>query len=71
MITCHVPAVRIPHRDVPGTTRDAAMANERLRAAILRQGLTLEELAELVQVDAKTVERWVGGQVPYLRAADR
>src|SRR3954469_24672156 len=44
-----------PSRDVPGTTRDGAMANERLRAAILRQGLTPDELAELVQVDAKTV----------------
>jgi transcriptional regulator with XRE-family HTH domain len=43
------------------------MANERLRAAILRQGLTPDELAELVQVDAKTVERWVGGRIPYRR----
>lgn len=43
------------------------MANERLRATLLQRGLTPDRLAELVEVDAKTVERWVGGRVPYRR----
>ena len=44
------------------------MANERLRATLLQRGLTLEQLAEQVEVDAKTVERWIGGRVPYRRS---
>lgn len=43
------------------------MANERLRATLLQRGVTPDRLAELVEVDAKTVERWVGGRVPYRR----
>lgn len=43
------------------------MANERLRAALLQRGETLESLAQLVEVDPKTVERWIGGRVPYRR----
>src|SRR5580693_8978524 len=42
------------------------MANERLRALLLERGETLGKLAEAVQVDAKTVERWITkGRVPY------
>lgn len=41
------------------------MANDRLRSAMLAQGLTADSLAELVGVDGKTVERWVGGRIPY------
>ncbi len=44
------------------------MANERLRATLLQRGLTLDQLAEQVEVDAKTVERWIGGRVPYRRS---
>jgi transcriptional regulator with XRE-family HTH domain len=43
------------------------MANERLRAALLQQGETPESLAEFLGVDPKTVERWVGGRLPYRR----
>lgn len=43
------------------------MANERLRATLLQRGITPDRLAELVDVDAKTVERWVGGRRPYRR----
>jgi transcriptional regulator with XRE-family HTH domain len=43
------------------------MANDRLRAAILTTGVTIAELAELTGVDPKTVERWVGGRLPYRR----
>jgi transcriptional regulator with XRE-family HTH domain len=42
-------------------------ANERLRAALLQQGHTLESLAAAVGVDPKTVERWIGGRTPYRR----
>lgn len=40
------------------------MANERLRAAILENGLTAPALASDLGVDIKTVERWVNGRVP-------
>jgi transcriptional regulator with XRE-family HTH domain len=42
------------------------MPNERLRALLLERGETPDKLAEAVQVDPKTVERWVTkGRVPY------
>lgn len=41
------------------------MENERLRAAITRSGLTLEEFADIVGVDVKTVQRWLRGRKPY------
>jgi hypothetical protein len=42
------------------------MANERLRALLLERRVTTAKLADAVQVDAKTVERWiVAGRVPY------
>ncbi|MEC3994474.1 XRE family transcriptional regulator [Actinacidiphila sp. DG2A-62] len=44
------------------------MPNERLRAALLERGLTLDELATAIDVDPKTVERWVTtGRTPYRR----
>jgi transcriptional regulator with XRE-family HTH domain len=43
------------------------MANERLRAALLEQGLTPAALAAELGVDSKTVERWIGGRTPYRR----
>ncbi len=42
------------------------MPNERLRALLLERGETPAKLAEAVQVDAKTVERWITkGRIPY------
>src|SRR6185437_1374778 len=41
------------------------MPNERLRAALLENGLTPAALAEHLGVDHKTVERWIGGRLPY------
>ena len=42
------------------------MPNERLRALLLERGETPAKLAEAVQVDAKTVERWITkDRVPY------
>ena len=43
------------------------MANERLRTALLQRGLTPSELADTVGVDPKTIERWIGGRIPYRR----
>jgi transcriptional regulator with XRE-family HTH domain len=43
------------------------MPNERLRAALLENGLTLAAVADELGVDMKTVERWVGGRTPYRR----
>ena len=42
------------------------MSNERLRGAILGAGLTLSDVATHIEVDPKTVERWVStGRVPH------
>jgi transcriptional regulator with XRE-family HTH domain len=41
------------------------LSNERLRAALLRKGMTPAQLAEQLAVDMKTTERWIGGRVPY------
>lgn len=51
------------------------MSNERLRAAIHHAGLSVDQLALQVQVDTKTVRRWInGGRTPRqmyrLRVAD-
>ena len=43
------------------------MSNERLRAAILESRLAVSRVAELVEVDPKTVHRWLGGRVPHPR----
>jgi transcriptional regulator with XRE-family HTH domain len=42
------------------------MPNERLRAALLERGMTPAALANAVQVDPKTVERWItASREPY------
>ncbi|MER7172649.1 helix-turn-helix transcriptional regulator [Streptomyces mesophilus] len=44
------------------------MSNERLRSALLAQNMTVQQLAEEIQVNPKTVERWITqGKVPYRR----
>ncbi len=43
------------------------MANENLKIALQRAGLTAEQFAEIISVDPKTVQRWVGGRTPYAR----
>ena len=44
------------------------MANERLRRAILDAGLSMQDVAAEVGIDAKTVERWITtGRVPHPR----
>lgn len=44
------------------------MPNERLRALLLERQITPSALADELQVDRKTIERWiVSGRVPYRR----
>lgn len=44
------------------------MANERLRAALLERGVTPDQLAAAVEVDVKTIERWITrNRTPYRR----
>ncbi|MFC0109842.1 DUF5919 domain-containing protein [Kibdelosporangium aridum] len=44
------------------------MPNDRLRDALLRNGLTPTQLAAAIDVDPKTVERWITrGRTPYQR----
>ncbi len=48
------------------------MANDRLRDSLLRLGITPEQLAEQLEVDPKTVERWITtGRSPYPRHRHR
>src|SRR3954464_4575831 len=47
--------------------RRGAMKNERLRSAMLERGVTPTNLADLLEVDPKSVERWISGRTPYRR----
>jgi transcriptional regulator with XRE-family HTH domain len=48
-----------------------AMVNERLRRAIHRAGLDVQALAAATEVSTKSVERWLGGSIPYPRTRYR
>ena len=41
--------------------------NERLRVAMTAKSMEIENLARLVSVDPKTVQRWLGGRLPHPR----
>jgi transcriptional regulator with XRE-family HTH domain len=43
------------------------MPNDRLRTAMLERGVTPASLAASLDVDPKTVERWLTGRTPYRR----
>lgn len=43
------------------------MANENLRAALGQADMSPDELARIVQVDVRTVRRWLSGGTPYPR----
>jgi transcriptional regulator with XRE-family HTH domain len=46
--------------------------NERLRAALLKAGLSIDELAAVTDVDPKTCQRWVTkGRTPHRVNAKR
>ncbi|MCM2390922.1 helix-turn-helix domain-containing protein [Streptomyces albipurpureus] len=41
--------------------------NERLHSVLAQRGIPPESLAEICEVDPKTVSRWLGGRVPHAR----
>jgi hypothetical protein len=41
--------------------------NERLRAAMAAKGMEIETLARMVDVNPKTIQRWLGGRLPHPR----
>lgn len=43
------------------------MPNDRLRSAMKARHLTIAAVAEHLRVENKTVERWLGGRLPYAR----
>jgi len=43
------------------------MANDRLRTALTEAELTTEDLARKVEVDPKTVQKWLAGRTPHPR----
>jgi transcriptional regulator with XRE-family HTH domain len=47
--------------------REALAVNETLRRALLRARLSEDDVAARLQVDPKTVRRWLEGRVPYPR----
>jgi transcriptional regulator with XRE-family HTH domain len=47
------------------------LENEQLRTAITGAGLSLDEFADIVQVDVETVRRWLAGRTPYPRHRTR
>lgn len=49
----------------PASCLGVTMSNERLRAAMIEGGLTAGLVAERLQVDPKTVKRWLGGRIPH------
>jgi transcriptional regulator with XRE-family HTH domain len=52
---------------VLSSRREALAVNETLRRALLRARLSEDDVAARLQVDPKTVRRWLEGRVPYLR----
>ena len=43
------------------------MADSAFKTAFERAGMTREQFAEIVEVDPKTVQRWISGRTPYKR----
>lgn len=51
---------------VPGLRLHKAV-NERLHSVLAQRGVSPEALAEVCEVDPKTVGRWLGGRIPHAR----
>ncbi len=47
------------------------LGNDNLRAALQHVGLQPDDLAQIVEVDVKTVRRWLSGRPPYPRHRGR
>ena len=61
---------RLTMSNVPNDLWGVALPNERLRAALARDGWTVSAFAEAVEVDPKTVERWITKErTPHRRIA--
>src|SRR5450755_2185355 len=43
------------------------MANDTLRATLQAAGMQPDDLADLVEVDVRTIRRWLTGRSPYAR----
>ena len=43
------------------------MTNDRLRSAMAKVGVGIDQVAGATGVDPKTVQRWIGGRVPHAR----
>ena len=59
-VFCKTPA----NEHLPGKR---PVSNERLKTAMDTAAITADELAERVDVDPKTIERWVSGRTPHRR----
>lgn len=44
-----------------------AAVNDRLRTVLVQRGISPDALAEICEVDPKTVSRWLGGRIPHAR----
>ena len=53
---------------MPPKTRKAAMTSEELRRIIAKTGLTQEEFAGKLEVNRRTIIRWLNGDIPISRA---
>jgi lambda repressor-like predicted transcriptional regulator len=47
------------------------VVNERLKAAMTRAGMEPDQLAALIEVEVKTIRRWLAGTIPYPRHRTR
>ena len=52
---------------IAASPRREHVANDNLRAALQQTGLAPDDLAQIVQVDVRTVRRWLSGGTPYSR----
>jgi transcriptional regulator with XRE-family HTH domain len=43
------------------------VGNERLRSSMVEAQVTVDDIAEIAEVDPKTVQRWLSGRRPYER----
>jgi hypothetical protein len=62
-----IPAILRSNPRHPRPVAPDSTANDNLRQALQHAGIQPDELAEIVQVDIRTVRRWLSGGVPYPR----
>jgi transcriptional regulator with XRE-family HTH domain len=47
------------------------MPNQHLKDALSQAGLTVEQFADIIQVDPRTAQRWLNGRTPYPRHREK